>query len=235
MEKENFYDLIEEGYDYYSLKEGNNIQKFWHKYKFKEVIDRIKDNSKILDIGCGSGALLTLLPKNQKLIIGLDISKNQIRFAKKLLGNNFFIVGKAQNLPFKKGSFDYIFLIEVLEHIDPKEGTNILKNIKELLNDGGKLILTTPNYLSLWPIIEVIWSKINPINYKEQHINKQNILKFKKNLNVLKFSNIRIKTFFIISPFLCMFFPEKLARRIFRLEKKLLPWFGSLIIAELKK
>jgi 2-polyprenyl-3-methyl-5-hydroxy-6-metoxy-1,4-benzoquinol methylase len=42
-------------------------------------------------------------------------------------------------------SFDVVFLFEVIEHLDMEEGVQLLKKIYNLLNGGGRLILTTPN------------------------------------------------------------------------------------------
>jgi len=42
-------------------------------------------------------------------------------------------------------SFDVVFLFEVIEHLDIEEGVQLLKRSYDLLNEGGRLILTTPN------------------------------------------------------------------------------------------
>jgi SAM-dependent methyltransferase len=42
-------------------------------------------------------------------------------------------------------SFDAIFLFEVIEHLPLEEGVQLLERVYHLLNEGGRLILTTPN------------------------------------------------------------------------------------------
>jgi 2-polyprenyl-3-methyl-5-hydroxy-6-metoxy-1,4-benzoquinol methylase len=42
-------------------------------------------------------------------------------------------------------TFDVVFLFEVIEHLDLEEGVKVLEKVYDLLNGGGRLILTTPN------------------------------------------------------------------------------------------
>jgi predicted SAM-dependent methyltransferase len=42
-------------------------------------------------------------------------------------------------------TFDAVFLFEVIEHLELEEGVQLLKRSYDLLNEGGRLILTTPN------------------------------------------------------------------------------------------
>ncbi len=84
MVNNQIYDSIPPGFYYYAYIKGNPIQRFWHKYKFKEIIHLLKlKNKNILDIGCGPGVLLSLLPSGYDSAIGLDLSEKQISFAKK--------------------------------------------------------------------------------------------------------------------------------------------------------
>ncbi len=41
--------------------------------------------------------------------------------------------------------FDIIVLLEVVEHLEPEETVDMLKRLKELLNEEGRLIISTPN------------------------------------------------------------------------------------------
>lgn len=220
---------------YEALTKGNKIQRFWHDRKFSSVLDKIDltDGYCALDVGCGPGVLLSRISKNLKLAFGLDISKNQVKFTQDLLGNKQNVVGGSQNLPFKENSLNCVFMIEVLEHIPPEEAEKSLISIYRTLKRGGIFLLTTPNYSSLWPLIEFFWNKVNPINYNEQHINKQNIGKLRENLVKCGFKNIDVETIFIISPFLSLF-SKKLAERLFRVEKKL-NHSGNLIILKAEK
>lgn len=216
-----------------AFHKGNFVQRFWHRQKFKRVMNSIKSkNAKILDAGCGSGVLFSLMPDSE-FCVGFDMSKEQIKFAKRYSGRGF-VIGDLKNMPFKENTFDFITIIEVLEHLNKEDAIKTLNRLNKLLRKGGSLILTTPNYISLWPIIEIIWNKINPINYAKLHVNKMATKNVRQFLEQSDFNNIKIETFFIISPFLA-FLPFKIAEKIGQIETKIFPDFGSLIFAKANK
>ncbi len=216
-----------------AFHKGNFVQRFWHRQKFKRVMNSIKSkNAKILDAGCGSGVLFSLMPDSE-FCVGFDMSKEQIKFAKRY-SRGGFVIGDLKNMPFKENTFDFITIIEVLEHLNKEDAIKTLNRLNKLLKRGGSLILTTPNYISLWPIIEIIWNKINPINYAKLHVNKMTTKNVRQFLEQSDFNNIKIETFFIISPFLA-FLPFKIAEKIGQIETKIFPDFGSLIFAKANK
>src|SRR3989304_8137918 len=89
------YETLPSELYYEALTKGNKIQRFWHDRKFSSVLDKIDltDEYYALDVGCGPGVLLSRISKNLKLAVGLDISKNQVRFTQDLLGNKQNVVG----------------------------------------------------------------------------------------------------------------------------------------------
>jgi len=82
---------------------------------------RIGDKKKILEIGCGPGALAESLsrwyPTNQ--IAGIDRDSNFIEFARKKAPHIKFIEGDATALPYEDESFDVTISNTVAEHIEP--------------------------------------------------------------------------------------------------------------------
>ncbi|MCB1178091.1 MAG: methyltransferase domain-containing protein [Leptospiraceae bacterium] len=144
--------MDKETIDYYN----NNYEVIYHTYiQAKE--GGIKDffhiafpsqNSKILDIGAGSGRdLLYLLQKGYDAY-GIDASSNLIDYVKskhsnlekRLLCNTF----PTEDIKFNF-KFDGIILAAVLMHIPKEELINFVYNIKENLNDNGRLLLSIPN------------------------------------------------------------------------------------------
>ena len=77
-------------------------------------------------------------------------------------------------LPIKSNSIESISMIELIEHIDNKDLKYLLKECRRVLKKDGKIYLSTPNYLSLWPLLEFFLNIISPVNYKHEHINKFN-------------------------------------------------------------
>ena len=70
-----------------------------------------------------------------------------------------------------------------------------------MLDQKGKIIITTPNYKGLWPFLEKLVSFIGPVDYKYQHINKYTVKRIKEEINfkivsVKKYINFGIFTSF---------------------------------------
>ncbi len=225
---------------YDALNTSNKIQSFWHQQKFAEVLseaDSIRPDSVIGDIGCGPGVLISKLPKN-KLTYAVDVSEQTVRFATELnkkLGKNVKgIVALAEKLPFPDNTFDCLFMVEVIEHMPPELEAKALNEVKRVLKPGGQFVLTTPNYRSAWPIIEYFWSRVNPIDYMEQHINRKNPDSVRKSLAAAGFRIETVRTFFVASPFVALA-SHSLARKLMALERKLLPGLGLLVLAKAEK
>ncbi len=229
------YEKIKPGHYYTVMHTGSKLQQFWHSAKFNQIKKCLQTkDAKILDIGSGPGCFLSLIQKDFKLAVGFDISLNQLSFAKERVLQISWVVGDAIKLPFKANSFDCIILSEVIEHLPREASASVLKSIHSLLTPNGKLVLTTPNYYSLWPLLEFGWNFVNPIKYLEQHINKYTVNSLKRAVLEAGFSEIIISTSFFISPFVA-FFSKSAAEKIYSIEQKYLPRFGSIMIAEIRK
>ena len=83
----------------------------------------LKDNSLVLDLGCGTGLLIKHLADKSKLLIGADISKGLLKHAKrkaKSFPNSNLVLSDADNLPFPDQSFDAVFAVTLLQNMpDP--------------------------------------------------------------------------------------------------------------------
>jgi len=102
----------------------------------------IKENARVLDIGCGTGDFLACFKRKGHKCYGLDTSKTAFKLAKAKLGQNIFNC-KLGECHFSSGSFDVILLSHVIEHFsNPNEE---LKEIYRVLKDDGTLFISTPN------------------------------------------------------------------------------------------
>ena len=230
------YEDIEAGYYHKTMLNGGNIQRFWHRKKFEEISKFIPHKTvKVLDLGCGPGSFFYVLrEKNKKAILyGIDVSKKQIDFASKLVKSASFCASDAIKIPFKDDTFDYVTLIEVIEHLNKNIERNIFNEIKRVLKKNGKIIITTPNYQSLWPIIELFWNKISPLNYEEQHINKKTVNILKNDLIKAGFKVNETRSLFLFSPFISLF-SNKFAHYFMIFEKKIINYWGYIILIEAK-
>ena len=101
-----------------------------------------------LDVGCGGNIHNTLaLAKRAQRIVGLEISKEAIGFAKKHCPDLTIIKGAWPDVTLSQ-KFDIITLFDVLEHIEDE--VRALKKAEETLVQGGTLVLTLPAYSLLW-------------------------------------------------------------------------------------
>jgi len=100
--------------------------------------------SLVLEAGCGVGAQTLPLAKNSPgaTIVSLDISRSSAAEAERQvaaagLSNVRVLQGEIFRLPFRKGTFDHLFVCFVLEHLPrPVEALSILK---EYIKPGGSI------------------------------------------------------------------------------------------------
>ena len=125
------------------------------KKSYPMAFDRIKsiakeingNNIKILDYGFGNGKLEEFLWKRKsaiKELYGIDISNKSVKRATKLFPTWKFINSSQEKLKFKKNYFDFITIMEVLEHISPSHSLNFLKKLSHIIKKDGKLIVSVP-------------------------------------------------------------------------------------------
>lgn len=110
----------------------------------------LKSREKILDAGCGTGVFTVDLVAAGAEVVGLDISRPMLSFArKKTSGYAFFPVqGDMQHLPFDDNFFDKVVSITALEFIaDAKRAVDELSRVTR---PGGCVVVATLNSLSSW-------------------------------------------------------------------------------------
>ena len=112
-----------------------NFLKFFIKNNFAEI-----KGLKVLDIGCGTGAILQMLSDLGADAIGVDMSDEALKFCREK--NLNVVLGKGESIPFEAGEFDLALASDVLEHVDDDAGA--VREIERVLKPGGVLIATVP-------------------------------------------------------------------------------------------
>lgn len=115
-----------------------------HRLKLSQKYVEFK-NKKVLDVGCGVGMFLNQFKKLGAEVYGIDIDKKKVAIAQEKFVN--VQVAHAEDMPFRKGTFDIIWLHEVIEHVDDDSKT--ISECFRILKPGGKLVIFAPN--RLWP------------------------------------------------------------------------------------
>ena len=227
------YNQIKEGYYDDAISKGKGAQAKWHELKFKKIIKLIEDEmpQSLLDVACGPGTFVSKLPVEIDCF-GVDIAEKQIKYANKKYGTSSsqFLVCNDAQFPFEEDKFDLITSIEFIEHISLADCKKNLFEIKRCMKKKGKFILTTPNYRSAWPLLELIVSNVTEENYLEQHITKYNRGKLEKLLIEVGFVNVKVESYLFVSPFFA-YLSNRLSDYIFDIEEKHFRKFGNLLIA----
>lgn len=106
----------------------------------------------VLDVGCGTGAVLALLHEKYPdgRYVGLDLTPEMIEVARtKVAPGMEFVVGDAENLPFDEASFDAVLCSNSFHHY-PNPAA-FLAGALRVLRPGGRLILR--DYTSSDPVV----------------------------------------------------------------------------------
>lgn len=113
---------------------------------FKSLLPSNKE-VKILEIGFGTGFFLKfLLDNGYKNIYGIDLSSEVTEFVKKNVYPNVECVECTEDfLGNHKNEYDFVFMLDVLEHIPKNETINFLMQVKESLVSGGAMVARVPN------------------------------------------------------------------------------------------
>ena len=101
--------------------------------RFPLLLETIREGERILDIGASNRNLEGRLKRHfpEMIYKSMDIDREQV--------HDFYSLDEIREC------FDAVFLFEVIEHLSLEEGIRLLQRIYDLLNPGGRLILTTPN------------------------------------------------------------------------------------------
>ncbi len=156
---------------------ANDFNETRKKYLWPELIKltkNVKNNEKVLDVGCGNGRLLKAFEGKEINYLGIDSSEKLISLAKSEIRNPAPAsrAGQGLKFEFRKGdilelskiseiNFDYIFCIAVLHHI-PGQDLRIqtLKQLKNKVELDGKIIITVWNLWSQKKFRKFIWKFI---------------------------------------------------------------------------
>jgi 2-polyprenyl-3-methyl-5-hydroxy-6-metoxy-1,4-benzoquinol methylase len=96
----------------------------------------------LLDVGCGSGTLLSLLKRQGFRVRGVDFSPEAAAIAKSENGVEVE-VGSLEDVQFPDASFDVVTLFHVMEHVtNPR---HVLTEVSRILRPKGAVILQVPN------------------------------------------------------------------------------------------
>lgn len=154
---------LENQLDKFVLSKNNSVRMAWKQYhltavergfKIVELFLSIGFNPRgkhVLDIGCGTCGLYTAFANYESEVVGIDVFRDSLTVGKTRISNGGFdvnlIVASGEHLPFRDNLFDIVLLSDVLEHTE--EPNDCVEEISQVLDNGGLLYATAPNFLSI--------------------------------------------------------------------------------------
>lgn len=168
---------------------------WWFKAKRRlalSVIGRLKkkqdDRVCLLDVGCGTGAILEAVEKSA-YSVGMEKYPEALKFCRQRKISRL-VNAATEDLPFKKGSFDIILAMDVLEHLDSH--SKVLEELSRVSKEGASLIVHVPAFMFFWSDHDLA------VGHKRRYSAKMLIGLLEKHNFKVKFINYRLFSFFIL-------------------------------------
>ena len=124
----------------------------WRPYicPFEKLVVHVREGTQVLDVGCGSGLLLSLTAGLGTKFegVGFDVSRQGIELATRMTSRAATIAPGAK-LSFQRldidaawppGEFDVVFLVDVLHHVPAQSQRPFFRQVTSKVKPGGALI-----------------------------------------------------------------------------------------------
>lgn len=135
--------MVEDGYDkIYQLYHQRRVDRFWSVTPgLDSLVKRLPQGSAILDVGCGSGYIASILEKKRFVVTGVDISAKMLELARKNAPRSTFLKMDMKRLDFPKESFDGVVCFYSIFHVPRRYHLGILKQFHRVLRPKGLLAI----------------------------------------------------------------------------------------------
>jgi ubiquinone/menaquinone biosynthesis C-methylase UbiE len=112
--------------------------------KYRYVVGLFEKRDVMLDVGCGTGLLLSLIGDKVGRIVGVDISKEMLHVAsrdlKRRVTKGDLIRADADSLPFRNSIFTKVTSVSLLQNMSDPQAT--ISEIARVAGAGGAIALT---------------------------------------------------------------------------------------------
>jgi ubiquinone/menaquinone biosynthesis C-methylase UbiE len=102
----------------------------------------VRQHDRILEVGCGAGAVLRLLAETGASLSGIDYSAPHLEIARRMLPSANFQHAAANNLPFGDATFEAVFAYGVFLYFDDLAyAEKALQEMLRVTKPGGKMLI----------------------------------------------------------------------------------------------
>ncbi len=111
---------------------------------------------KVLDVGCGAGSVAKAVKRQRPdlAVFGCDLSQSALAIASASAAGVDFRQATAERLPFDDGEFDFVWIFDVLEHVDIPE--QVLREVARVLRPGGGFHIVLPLEDQPWTLYRLV-------------------------------------------------------------------------------
>jgi ubiquinone/menaquinone biosynthesis C-methylase UbiE len=132
-----YYDRI------YQKKGVNSMRPYPHYRGVLRYLGNLLSDSRLLDVGCGTGHFLKAASELGLDVYGIDISSQSVKVAKENVPKANIAVGPGESLPYHNGFFDYIICGGSLEHfLDMDKG---IDEMIRVASPNARFMIIVPN------------------------------------------------------------------------------------------
>jgi SAM-dependent methyltransferase len=113
--------------------------------KLRYLLDDLASiRGRVLDVGCGGGSVAKAVKRARPdlEVFGCDLSESALRTARSNPEGVDFRLATAERLPFGDGELDFVWIFDVLEHVDDPE--RVLREVARVLKPGGRFHIVLP-------------------------------------------------------------------------------------------
>ena len=222
-------------FEHYALTQGPAMQRRWHETKL-ELLDWFfipKPGEKILDVGCGSGVFASRMTELGAKVTAVDSNKKVVDYGTEHFARDGleFRLGLLDELDLADDSYDAAACLEVVEHVFAEQADKLLADLRRILRPGGRLLMTTPNYRGLWPLVEWASDRFGKRHHplrEGRHINFYHRARLRADLERAGFEVERVRTFSTFAPFAAAI-SRPLAARLGKMERNWDFPFGNIL------
>ena len=220
-----FADPTRPDYQYLALRRGHPVQRFWHRKKTDLVtgVLEIEPGDRVMDVGAGSAEVAATCARTASLVCAVDESVPTMIFMRTTRSEDGarlqFVAADMCHLPFRSGTFNKITALELIEHVAAEKAPVYLAELRRVLLPRGRVLFTTPNYRSYWPLLERAIDHFGGAAHMggSQHVTRFSARSLPALLETNGFTPTVRGTIYHLSPFLAPLFPA-LAERVFQWE-----------------